>query len=70
MQIIRSGFTNADLLKVQRQLEQTDEEWHREKEEKETLMRRCLEAGMSKEELDKGGGANKGSVADELGKDD
>ena len=44
----------TEIQKLDRRLRITDEEWTREKEEKETLMRRCLEAGMSKEDLDRG----------------
>ena len=44
----------TEISQLARRLKVSDEEWSREKDEKETLMRRCLEAGMSKEELDRG----------------
>lgn len=52
--VIALRFRGTDNNILQRRLEQTSGEWMREKDEKEMLMRRCLEAGMSKEDLDKG----------------
>jgi len=49
---LKSG--NSEFAAAHRKLVQTTEEWVREKEDREKMMRRCLEAGMSKEQLESG----------------
>lgn len=64
---ISTKMNATDKLAINRRLAATSTEWQREKEAKESLMRRCLEAGMSKEQLD--AGTQKKDVEGELEED-
>lgn len=67
LQQILLKSSSSDAVAVQRKLVQTNAEWIREKEDREKMMRRCLEAGMSKEQIESGTKAK--DLSEELNED-
>ena len=67
LQQILLKSSGSDKVSIQRKLVQTNAEWIREKEDREKMMRRCLEAGMSKEQIESGTKAK--DLSEELNED-